>query len=143
LRAIGISGLSAVLTAAKVGYIITSIETTSSSASPGHQACDHPLFRGSQELLRSAAQSLANAGTGDDAAGAGQSSDDEVRALSCFIVEADVELSAEKVRAYLGANPMKGGKEHLVAFLPDVERVLKVADARMLATESLFDYLPI
>lgn len=34
-----------------------------------------------------------------------------------------------------------GGREHRVAFLPDVERVLKVADARKLATESIFDYL--
>ena len=41
----------------------------------------------------------------------------------------------------LEANPMRGGREHRVAFLPDAERVLKVADARMLATESLFDCL--
>lgn len=36
---------------------------------------------------------------------------------------------------------MKGGKEHRVAWLPDPKVVLKVADARKLATESLFDYL--
>lgn len=36
---------------------------------------------------------------------------------------------------------MKGGKEHRVAWLPDHKVVLKVADARKLATESLFDYL--
>ena len=41
----------------------------------------------------------------------------------------------------LEANPMKGGKEHRVAFLPSVNRVLKVADARKLATETLYDYL--
>lgn len=118
-----------------------SIETTSSSPQPGQQASDHRFLGGSQELLRRAAQSLADAGTGDDAAGAGQSIDDEVRALSRFIADVGRELNAAVVRASLEANPMRGGKEHRVAFLPEVERVLKVADARMLATESLFDYL--
>jgi len=61
--------------------------------------------------------------------------------LSRFIADAGVELNAEAIRSSLEANPMKGGKEHRVAFLPEAERVLKVADARMLATESLFDYL--
>lgn len=41
----------------------------------------------------------------------------------------------------LEAQAMKGGKEHLVALLPNQNLVLKVADARKLATESLFDYL--
>lgn len=36
---------------------------------------------------------------------------------------------------------MKGGKEHRVAYLPEQDRVLKVADTRKIATESLFDYL--
>jgi hypothetical protein len=45
------------------------------------------------------------------------------------------------VHDLLAANPMKGGKEHRVAFLPGVNRVLKVADAGKLATETLFDYL--
>jgi hypothetical protein len=114
------------------------IETTSSSP---QQASDHRFLGGSQELLRRAVQSLADAGTGDDASGEGQSIDDEVRALSRFNADAGRELKAELTRASLEANPMRGGKEHRVAFLPNVERVLKVADARMLATESLFDYL--
>jgi hypothetical protein len=61
------------------------IETTSSSP---QQASDHRFLGGSQELLRRAVQSLADAGTGDDASGAGQSIDDEVRALSRFIADA-------------------------------------------------------
>ncbi len=36
---------------------------------------------------------------------------------------------------------MKSGKEHRVALLPGQNLVLKVADARKLATESLFDCL--
>jgi hypothetical protein len=120
---------------------MAAIETTSSIPQPGQQASDHRFLGGSQELLRRAAQSLADAGKGDDAAGAGQSIDDEVRALSRFIADAGHELNAELIRSSLEANPMRGGKEHRVAFLPEVERVLKVADARMLATESLFDYL--
>ncbi|MBE7497438.1 MAG: hypothetical protein HS117_21035 [Verrucomicrobiaceae bacterium] len=118
--------------------ILAGIETSSSSS---QQASDHRFFGGSQEFLRRAAQSLADAGPCDDAAGEGQSIDDEVRALSWFISDAGLELKSEDILATLTANPMKGGKEHRVAFLPEVERVLKVADARMLATESLFDYL--
>jgi hypothetical protein len=45
------------------------------------------------------------------------------------------------VNALLAARPMRGGKEHRVAFLLDEERVIKDADVHALATESLYDYL--
>jgi hypothetical protein len=45
------------------------------------------------------------------------------------------------VKLLLAANPMRGGKEHRVAYMQDEGRVLKVADVHALATESLFDYL--
>jgi hypothetical protein len=50
-------------------------------------------------------------------------------------------MASEEVEQKLAEKPMKGGKEHRVAYLPDQNRVLKVADARKLATESVFDYL--
>lgn len=117
------------------------IETSSSSPQSGRQASDHRFLGGSQELLRRAAQSLANAGRRDDAAGAGESIDDEVASLSRFATDADVWLESQVVHDHLAANAMRGGKEHQVSFLPDVNRVLKVADARKLATESLYDYI--
>lgn len=105
------------------------------------QASDRPLRDDPTGVLRGATQSLADSGRGDDAEGAGQSGDDEIRVLSDFITQAKRWLSADEVRNLLNANAMKGGKEHRVAFLPNEGRVLKAADARMLATESLFDYL--
>lgn len=50
-------------------------------------------------------------------------------------------LLRDEVEHKLAEKPMKGGKEHRVAYLPSQDRVLKVADARKLATESVFDYL--
>ena len=50
-------------------------------------------------------------------------------------------MDASAVKVLLEANPMRGGKEHRVAFIQDEGRVLKVADVHALATESLFDYL--
>lgn len=50
-------------------------------------------------------------------------------------------MHATAVKALLGANPMRGGKEHRVAYLQAEGRVLKVADVHALATESLYDYL--
>jgi Serine/Threonine/Tyrosine Kinase found in polyvalent proteins len=105
------------------------------------QTHERSFLDGSPELLRSAAQSLADAGSGDDPEGASQSGDHEIRVLSNFITQAERWLRADEVHHLLNANAMKGGKEHRVAFLPMAGRVLKVADARMLATESLFDYL--
>lgn len=96
---------------------------------------------GAAGFLRRAAQSLADAGLGHDREDSGESVDDEVRVLSELITRKHRWLSADEVRVLLAANPMKGGKEHRVAWLPDPKVVLKVADARKLATESLFDYL--
>lgn len=45
------------------------------------------------------------------------------------------------VKTLFLARPMRGGKEHRVAYLPDEERVIKDADVHALATESLYDYL--
>ena len=50
-------------------------------------------------------------------------------------------MHASAVKALLEANPMRGGKEHRVAYLQDEGRVVKVADVHALATESLYDYL--
>jgi hypothetical protein len=50
-------------------------------------------------------------------------------------------MEAAAVKAVFAARPMRGGKEHRVAFLPDEERVIKDADVHALATESLYDYL--
>lgn len=50
-------------------------------------------------------------------------------------------MNAAAVTAVFAAHPMRGGKEHRVAFLPDEERVIKDADVHALATESLYDYL--
>jgi hypothetical protein len=50
-------------------------------------------------------------------------------------------MEAAAVKALFTARPMRGGKEHRVAFLPDEERVIKDADVHALATESPFDYL--
>ncbi|MFC5456339.1 hypothetical protein [Prosthecobacter fluviatilis] len=47
----------------------------------------------------------------------------------------------DEVERELQTDALKGGKEHRVALLPGRNLVLKVADARKLATESLFDYL--
>ncbi|MBE2282546.1 MAG: hypothetical protein IAE77_03685 [Prosthecobacter sp.] len=58
-----------------------------------------------------------------------------------FITKAALWMPDEEVRSLLSERPMRGGKEHRVAYLPDHDLVLKVADARKLATESVFDYL--
>ncbi len=50
-------------------------------------------------------------------------------------------MDPEAVEALFEANPMRGGKEHRVAYLPDNGRVVKDADVDALATESLYDYL--
>lgn len=101
----------------------------------------HLRFGDSQGLLRCAAQSVANAGRGDDGAGSRESEDNEVRALRQFVSEAGLWMHASAVKSLLEANPMRGGKEHRVAYLQAEGRVLKVADVQALATESLYDYL--
>jgi hypothetical protein len=101
----------------------------------------HERYGGSQGLLCCAAQSVADAGRGDDGAGSRESGDDEVRALKQFASEADLWMHASAVKELLEANPMRGGKEHRVAYLEDQGRVIKVADVQALATESLYDYL--
>lgn len=50
-------------------------------------------------------------------------------------------MHASAVKELLEAKPMRGGKEHRVAYLQAEGRVLKVADVHALATESLYDYL--
>jgi len=50
-------------------------------------------------------------------------------------------MDAAAVKALLEANPMRGGKEHRVAYLQAEGRALKVANVHALATESLYDYL--
>lgn len=50
-------------------------------------------------------------------------------------------MDAAAVKAWFAAYPMRGGKEHRVAFLPDEGRVVKDADVHALATESVYDYL--
>lgn len=101
----------------------------------------HERFSGSQGLLRCTAQCVAKAGRGDDSASPGQSGHDEVRALRQFTSEAGLWMNPAAVKALFEAYPMRGGKEHRVAYLPDKERVIKDADVQALATESLFDYL--
>ncbi len=102
----------------------------------------HTRFGGSQGLLRSAAQSLANAGEGNDGAGEGKSIHDEARALINFIKDAGLEMNRDAVVAIQhSADEMRGGREHRVAMLINEERVVKDADVHALATESLFNYL--
>jgi Serine/Threonine/Tyrosine Kinase found in polyvalent proteins len=50
-------------------------------------------------------------------------------------------MHATAVNALLKARPMRGGKEHRVAYLDDEGRVLKVADVHAVATGTLYDYL--
>lgn len=50
-------------------------------------------------------------------------------------------MAPAAVQALLSANPMKGGNEHRVAYLPGNGRVIKVADVHALATETIYDYL--
>lgn len=101
----------------------------------------HERYGGSQGILRCAAQSLADAGRSDNGAGASESGDHEVHALSRFVSESGLWIHASAIKALLEANRMRGGKEHRVAYLQAEGRVLKVADVRALATESLYDYL--
>ncbi|MBK8090943.1 MAG: hypothetical protein IPK32_02795 [Verrucomicrobiaceae bacterium] len=105
------------------------------------QACDPALHGRAAGFLRRAAQSLADAGCGDAPESAGESIDDEIRALSDLLDRKRRWLSVDEVEQVLRDDALKGGKEHRVALLPDRNLVLKVADARKRATESLFDYL--
>ncbi|WP_395717159.1 hypothetical protein [Prosthecobacter sp.] len=105
------------------------------------QACDPIVHSRAAGFLRRAAQSLADAGRGDAPESAGESIDDEIRALSDLLTRKRRWLSVDEVEQVLRDDALKGGKEHRVALLPDRNLVLKVADARKLATESLFDYL--
>ncbi len=104
-------------------------------------ARDDSVHAGAAGFLRRAAQSLADAGRGDAPEGAGESIDDEIGVLSDLITRKRRWLSADEVGRELQTDALKGGKEHRVALLPGQNLVLKVADARKLATESLFDYL--
>ncbi|MBE2284800.1 MAG: hypothetical protein IAE77_15175 [Prosthecobacter sp.] len=104
-------------------------------------ARDDAVHAGATGFLRRAAQSLADAGCGDASESAGQSVDDEVRVLSDLITRKRRWLNADEISRELQNDALKGGKEHRVALLPNQNLVLKVADARKLATESLFDYL--
>jgi hypothetical protein len=105
------------------------------------QTCDPAVHGRAEGILRRTAQSLADAGRGDYREDSGESIDDEVRVLSGLFTRKRRWLLADEVHTLLHANPMKGGKEHRVAWLPEHKVVLKVADPRKLATESLFDYL--
>lgn len=105
------------------------------------QASDPIVYGRAAGFLRRAAQSLADAGRGDDREDSGQSIDDEIRALSDLLTRKRCWLSVDEVEQVLRDDALKGGKEHRVALLPGRNLVLKVADARKLATESLFDYL--
>ena len=101
----------------------------------------HDYFGGSQGLLRGSAQSVADAGRSDDGAGSCESGDDEVRALRQFVSGAGLWMHAAGVIALLETFPMRGGKEHRVAYLEEEGRVIKVADVQSLATGSIYDYL--
>ncbi len=105
------------------------------------QVREDSVHEGAPGFLRRAAQSLADAGRGDASEGAGESIDDEVRVLSDLLTGNRRWLSLDNVKQVLRDDALKGGKEHRVALLPGRNQVLKVADARKLATESLFDYL--
>lgn len=101
----------------------------------------HARFGGSQGLLRSAAQSVAESGGGDHPAGPGKSGDHEAIALKQFAFDAGLLINIEIINAVFAEVPMLGGKEHRVAFIPEEGRVIKDADVQALATESLYDYL--
>ncbi len=105
------------------------------------QACAPIVHGRAAGFLRRAAQSLADAGGGDAPESAGESIDDEIRALSDLLTRKRRWLSVDELEQVLRDDALKGGKEHRVALLPDRNLVLKVADARKLATETLFDYL--
>ncbi|HBJ82350.1 MAG TPA: hypothetical protein DDZ88_00415 [Verrucomicrobiales bacterium] len=117
------------------------IESFISISAALQQARDDSVHAGASGFLRRAAQSLADAGRGDDPEGTSESIDDEIRVLSDLITRKRCLLSADEVGRELQTDALKGGKEHRVALLPGQNLVLKVADARKLATESLFDYL--
>jgi hypothetical protein len=94
------------------------------------QACA-PIVHGCAEgFLRRAAQSLADAGCGDAPESAGESIDDEIRALSDLLTRKRRWLSVDEVEQVLRDDALKGGKEHRVALLPAQNLVLKVADAQ-------------
>jgi hypothetical protein len=63
----------------------------------------HLRYGGSQGLLRCAAQSVADAGRGDDGAGSRESGDDEVRALRQFASEAGLWMQTAAVKALFAA----------------------------------------
>ena len=102
----------------------------------------HARFGGSQGLLRSAAQSVADAGRDYYGENPGQPGHDEAGVLKAFAEAAGLLLNPEAVAAILhSAEAMEGGKEHQVAWLRNEGRVIKDADVHALATESLYDYL--
>jgi len=117
------------------------IESILSISAALQLARDDSVHAGAAGFLRRAAQSLADAGGGDASESAGESIDDEIGVLSDLITRKRRWLSADEVGRELQTDALKGGKEHRVALLPGQNLVLKVADARKLATESLFDYL--
>ena len=78
--------------------------------SPDALAKAHRHFGGSQGLLARAAQSVADAGRGNDGKSSGQSIDDEVGALKRFLSEAKLEMDAAAIGALLAANAMKSGE---------------------------------
>ena len=67
----------------------------------------HSRYGGSQGLLRCAAQSIANAGSGDDGAGSRESGDDEIRVLKQFASESGLWMEAAAVKALFAALPMR------------------------------------
>lgn len=96
---------------------------------------------GSEELLRRAAECLADTRPHDSGVRPAASGDDEIDALIWFAWESGLMFEAAGVQDYMASHAMKGGKEHQVAHIIAMERVLKDLDAHAPATESVFDYL--
>lgn len=96
---------------------------------------------GSKGLLRLAAEAIKPSEATLSGAGACPAVDDEARALIRFAEDMGLMMDAAAIRLLFQTNKIRGGSEHDVAHLKEVQRVIKDLNVRRKATESLFDYL--
>lgn len=100
------------------------------------------LHYGSPEaLLRFASKAIEPTKTAESGIGPDPTIDDEIRALNAFLAANDLELDGVAIQGIFEQNNLRGGREHKVAFIEAAQRVVKIVNARKLATQSLFDYL--
>lgn len=93
---------------------------------------------GPKGLLRLAAEAIKPSEAALSGAGACPAVDDETRALIRFAEDMQLMMDAAAVRFLFQTHKIRGGSEHDVAHLKEVQRVLKDLNVRRKATESLF-----